>query len=141
VFVKAFESIQGFKGESKLSTWLYRITVTKCLDLIRSKKRKKRFAFVQSLWGHNDELVIDPADFHHPGVAAEKRQQAAALFKAVESLPEQQKIAFVLTKLEGLGHKEVGDIMGTTVPAVESLLQRAKTNLKKKLENEYRNKR
>jgi RNA polymerase sigma-70 factor (ECF subfamily) len=140
VFVKAFESIAGFKGESKLSTWLYRITVTKCLDLIRSKKRKKRFAFVQSLWGRNDELVVDPADFHHPGVAAEKRQQAAALFKAVESLPEQQKIAFVLTKLEGLGHKEVGDIMGTTVPAVESLLQRAKNNLKKKLENEYRNK-
>lgn len=140
VFVKAFESIQGFKGESKLSTWLYRITVTKCLDLIRSKKRKKRFAFVQSLWGYNDELVVDPADFHHPGVAAEKRQQASALLRAVESLPEQQKIAFVLTKLEGLGHKEVGDIMGTTVPAVESLLQRAKNNLKKKLENEYRNK-
>ncbi len=83
-------------------------------------------------------MVINPPDFNHPGVKAENKQQAAELFKAVETLPEQQKIAFVLTRIEGLGHKEVSEIMNTTVPAVESLLQRAKSNLKKQLENYYR---
>lgn len=138
VFVKAWESIGGFKGESKLSTWLYRITVTKSLDFLRSRKRKKRFAYVQSLFGMNDEMVVDPPDFFHPGVAAEKKQLSNALFKAVAQLPEQQRAAFVLSRLEGLSHKEVSDVLETSVPAVESLLQRAKLNLRKKLEDMYR---
>jgi RNA polymerase sigma-70 factor (ECF subfamily) len=138
VFVKAWESIQGFKGESKLSTWLYRITVTKSLDFLRSRKRKKRFAYVQSLFGMNDEIVVDPPEFLHPGVVAEKKQLSVALFKAVNDLPEQQKAAFVLSRMEGLNHKEVSEVLGTTVPAVESLLQRAKLNLRKKLETDYR---
>ncbi len=138
VFVKAWESIGGFKGESKLSTWLYRITVTKSLDFLRSRKRKKRFAYVQSLFGLNDELVIDPADFIHPGVKAEKKEMSVALFKAIGNLPEQQKAAFVLSRVEGLNHKEVSEVIGTTVPAVESLLQRAKLNLRKNLEQVYR---
>jgi RNA polymerase sigma factor (sigma-70 family) len=138
VFVKAWESIEGFKGESKLSTWLYRITVTKSLDFLRSRKRKKRFAYVQSLFGVQDELVVDPPDFQHPGIIAEKKQMSVALFKAIKELPEQQKAAFILSRVEGLSHKEVSEILKTTVPAVESLLQRAKTNLKKKLEHRYR---
>ena len=55
VFMQVYDSIATFKEESKFSTWLYRITVSKSLDLIRKKKRKKRFAFVQSLYGKNDE--------------------------------------------------------------------------------------
>jgi RNA polymerase sigma-70 factor (ECF subfamily) len=138
VFVKAWESIEGFKGESKLSTWLYRISVTKSLDFLRSKKRKKRFAYIQSLFGLNDELIIDPADFLHPGVKIEKKELSVALFKAISQLPEQQKAAFVLSRVEGLNHKEVSEVIGTTVPAVESLLQRAKLNLRKNLGEVYR---
>lgn len=138
VFVKAYESIQGFKGQSKLSTWLYRITVTKSLDFLRSKKRKKRFGYVYSLFGANNELAYNPPEFLHPGVVSEKKQAAAELFKALDQLPEQQKVAFVLTRLEGLGHKEVAEIMGNTVPAVESLLQRAKLNLRKQLTAFYK---
>jgi RNA polymerase sigma-70 factor (ECF subfamily) len=63
---------------------------------------------------------------------------SVALFKALDTLPEQQKAAFVLCRIEGLNHKEVSEVLGTTVPAVESLLQRAKLNLRKKLENLYR---
>lgn len=138
VFVKAYESISGFKGESKVSTWLYRITVTKSLDYLRSRKRKKRFGYVYSLFGPNNEMVINPPEFVHPGVVSEKKQAATELFKALNGLPEQQKIAFVLTRMEGLGHKEVAEVMQTTVPAIESLLQRAKSNLRKKLTTFYR---
>lgn len=138
VFVKAFESIAGFKGESKVSTWLYRIAVTKSLDFLRSKKRKKRFGYVYSLFGADNELTIDPPEFLHPGVQSEKKEAARALFKAVDQLPEQQKVAFVLARLEGLGHHEISQVMGNTVPAVESLLQRAKLNLKKQLTEFYR---
>ena len=67
VFVQVYESIVSFKGESKFSTWLYRIAITKAMDHIRKKKRKKRFAFIQSLFGLNNEVLQDPPDFHHPG--------------------------------------------------------------------------
>ncbi|MFN5930647.1 MAG: RNA polymerase sigma factor, partial [Sphingobacteriales bacterium] len=67
VFIKVYESIHQFKGESAFSTWLYRIAVTKSLELIRSRKRKKRFAFITSLLGENNELRHDPPEFIHPG--------------------------------------------------------------------------
>ena len=57
VFVQVFESIKTFKAESKLSTWLYRITVSKALDHLRRKKRKKRFAYIQSLFGAGGETL------------------------------------------------------------------------------------
>lgn len=137
VFMQVFESISSFKGESKLSTWIYRITVSKCLDHIRKKKRKKRFAFVQSLYGKNDGTMIDPPDFFHPGIKAENKENATILFHAIEELPENQKTAFILNKMENLSYREISDIMKLTEAAVDALLQRAKNNLKKTLKEYY----
>ena len=100
VFMQVFDSITTFKEESKFSTWLYRITVSKSLDLIRKKKRKKRFAFIQSLYGKNDDLMIDPPDFFHPGVNLENKENAAILFKGIEKLPLNQKQLLRLIKLK-----------------------------------------
>jgi RNA polymerase sigma factor (sigma-70 family) len=136
VFIQIYRSIHGFKGESQLSTWIYRIATTRSFDLLRSRKSKKRFAFLQSLFGKNDELVHDPPDFYHPGVAMEKKEDARLLAKAITRLPENQRIAFTLNKLEELSYQEVSNIMKTTVSAVESLLHRAKQNLRKELEKE-----
>jgi RNA polymerase sigma factor (sigma-70 family) len=139
VFVQVYESINQFKGDSKFSTWLYRIAVTKSLDHLRKKKRKKRFAFVQSLFGMNEEEVRHEPDFNHPGVSLENKEKAAVLFRAIDKLPDNQKAAFTLHKLEGLSYQEVAEIMETTVSSVESLMHRAKTNLKKNLTDYYLN--
>jgi RNA polymerase sigma factor (sigma-70 family) len=139
VFVKVFESIHQFKGESAFSTWLYKIAVTKSLELIRSRKRKKRFAFITGLFGENNELRYDPADFVHPGVQLDNRERAGKLFDAIGKLPENQKIAFTLHKVEGVPYQEISEIMGVTISAVESLIHRAKANLRKSLEDYYKN--
>ena len=136
-FMQAFESVSSFKGESKFSTWLYRITVSKAMDHIRKKKRKKRFAFIQSLYGKNDKSVIDPPNFFHPGISMENKENAAVLFKAMEQLPPNQKTAFVLNKVEGLSYLEISDVMKITDSAVDALLHRAKANLKKILKDYY----
>jgi RNA polymerase sigma-70 factor (ECF subfamily) len=138
VFVQVYQSINSFKGDSKFSTWLYRITITKSLDHERRKKRKKRFAFVRSLFGDESQVVIHPPDFHHPGVALDKKEDATRLFHAINQLPENQRVAFTLHKLEGLSYQEVSEVMKTTVSSVESLMHRAKTNLKKNLEDYYK---
>ncbi len=137
VFMKVYDSIGSFKGESKFSTWLYRITISKATDHIRKKKRKKRFAFIQSLHGKNDEKDIDPPDFYHPGIQLENKENGAVLFEAVEQLLPNQKTAFVLNKIENLSYKEIGEVMGLSEAAVDALLQRAKDKLRKLLRNYY----
>jgi RNA polymerase sigma factor (sigma-70 family) len=134
VFIQVFRSINSFKQESKLSTWIYRITTTRSLDLLRSKKSKKRAGLIQRLFGENNEPVFEIPDFNHPGVAMDKKENAAQLFKAIEQLPENQKVAFTLHKLEDLSYAEISEVMKTSVAAVESLMHRAKQNLRKILE-------
>jgi RNA polymerase sigma-70 factor (ECF subfamily) len=138
VFIQVYESISSFKEESKFSTWLYRITISKSMDHIRKKKRKKRFAFIQSLYGKNDGVMIDPPDFFHPGVSIEKKENAAALFKAIEKLPANQKTAFVLSRLEGLSYMQISEVMKLSDAAVDALLQRAKKNLQTNLKEYYK---
>jgi len=137
VFIQVYQSVSSFKGESKFSTWLYRITVNRALDHEKKRKRKKRFAFVQSIFGNEDVEQVQPAEFNHPGVQLEKKERAAELFNALKLIPDNQRIAFTLHKLEGQSYQEVAEIMSTSLYAVESLIARAKTNLKKGLSGYY----
>ncbi|MEO7312730.1 MAG: RNA polymerase sigma factor [Chitinophagaceae bacterium] len=137
VFIKVHQSISSFKGESKLSTWIYRICITKSLDYVKYRQRKKRFGFIHSIFGSKEETVPQLADFHHPGVQLANKERAALLFKAIHLLPENQRVAFVLQKLEGLGQMDIAAIMKQSEGAVESLLQRAKQNLRKSLGEYY----
>ena len=77
VFIEVFNSINKFKGQSTLSTWIYRITTNKCLEFIRKKKTKKRFAFMQSIMG--TEIPMDKTsyftEFNHPGILLENKER------------------------------------------------------------------
>jgi RNA polymerase sigma-70 factor (ECF subfamily) len=139
VFIQVYHTISQFKGEAKLSTWLYRVAVTRSLDHLRAKKRKKRFAFIQSLFGtESNEPLVEQASFVHPGVQLENKERAGILFAAIAKLPENQKIAFTLNKVEGLSYEEVAEVMQTSVSSVESLLFRARNNLKTHLQDYYK---
>ncbi|MEI6595972.1 MAG: RNA polymerase sigma factor [Bacteroidota bacterium] len=138
VFIEVYQSIDKFKNESKLFTWIYRIAVSKSLDHLKSKKRKKRFAFVQSLFGDEGiSLLADKPHFEHPGVLLENKEHSKVLFFAISKLPENQQTVFNLNKVEGLSYNEVSGVMQVSVSSVESLLFRANQNLKKLLENYY----
>lgn len=136
VFIQVFRSIGGFKEEARLSTWIYRITTTRALDLIRSRKSKKRFGMLQRLWNGEAEEVATIPDQGDPGRSLEQKEDADHLRQAISQLPENQRIAFVLHKLEGLSYQEVSTVMGNSLAAVESLLHRARSNLKKILEKQ-----
>lgn len=138
VFIEINRSAIHFKGESSVKTWVYRITVNKCLDQLRHRNRKKRAGFLMSLFKkESGELAIDVPHFHHPGVMLEKKEKAALLFKLIDQLPEKQKTAFFLAHVEELPQKEIAEIMQASVKAVESLIQRAKANLRNELEKFY----
>ena len=137
VFVEVFKSIKNFRGDSKLSTWIYRIAVTRSLDYLKMTKRKKRFAKLKSLLGDDGKEVVLPSSDLMPNSQSENEERIKILTWAMNSLAENQRVAFTLSKYDEMSYKEIADIMETTVSAVESLIHRAKTNLKKKLYKYY----
>lgn len=138
VFIEIFNSASKFKGDSAFTTWIYRITVNKSLDKIKYQKRRKRFAVLTSIFKPDSpELAIDTPDFIHPGIEIELKECSQLLFNALNELPENQKTAFILSKIELLSQKEISEIMKTSVSSVESLIFRAKQNLKNILGKKY----
>jgi RNA polymerase sigma factor (sigma-70 family) len=140
VFLEVFRSVGKFKGEAALSTWVYRITVQKSLEHIRNGNRKKRSGILLSLFGKEDRMNLSAETaFYHPGVRLENKERSAILFQAIAKLPLSQRTAFTLHKVEGLSHAEIAEVMKTTVSSVESLMVRAKENLKASLSSYYKN--
>jgi RNA polymerase sigma factor (sigma-70 family) len=141
VFLEVFKSISNFKGDSKLSTWIYRIATNKSLEFIRKKNTKKRFAFMQSIMGN--EIPLDKTsyftEFDHPGILLENKEKSATIFKAIHTLPESQRVIFTLAKIDGKSYQEIVEITGKSLSSVESILFRAKKGLQGKLENFYKN--
>lgn len=141
VFLEVHRSIDRFRGEASLSTWIYRIALNRCMDFLRMKKRKKRnlFAFQPK---SNDEMEkLHVANPEHPQKIMEVNERDAMLYGAIDSLPERQRIAFNLAKVEGMRQEKVAEVMDTSVASVESLLIRAKRNLKEMLVGQIEGKR
>jgi RNA polymerase sigma-70 factor (ECF subfamily) len=142
VFLEIYKSIHKFKGKSKLSTWIYRIATNKCLEFIRKKNAKKRFAFMQTILGNN--IPVDKTayftEFNHPGIVLENKEKSATIFKAINTLPESQKVIFTLAKIDGKSYQEIAEITGKSLSSVESVMFRAKKALQQKLEKLYKEK-
>ncbi len=121
VFVEVFESIGSFRAEAQLSTWIYRITVTKALNRIKGLRRKRRFAALLSLSGDLDQS-LQLQDPSLPDMVLEHRERAGILTRALEKLPANQRIAFTLSKVEGMSYEQIAKVMDTSLPSVESLI-------------------
>jgi RNA polymerase sigma factor (sigma-70 family) len=136
VFIQLHESLSKFKEQSTLKTWIYRITINKCLDFIKHKNSQKRF-FIFGKKSQNELELQNITTFEHPGILLENKENAAVLFKTINELNENQKTAFILSKIDGLSNPEISEIMQLSVSSIESLIFRAKTTLKEKLSNKF----
>jgi RNA polymerase sigma-70 factor, ECF subfamily len=139
VFVEVFQSIRSFQGNSKLSTWIYRIAITKSLDEIKKQNRKKRIGSVGKLL-HLDGVANWLAGGVLPDESLHQNERMAAVMQALNTLPDNQRVAFTLSKIEGYTNAEIVEIMNTTSLAVESLLSRAKTKVGDQLKVILKNK-
>ncbi len=135
VFVTLYQRIATFREEALLSSWIYRITVSKSLDHEKRKKRQKRGGLLKKIFFIHEE--DDPVNFEHPGILLDNKEQAKILFGALKKIPEKQRVAFTLHKIEGLTNQEIAVIMNTSLYAIESLQLRAKNNLKEILKSYY----
>jgi RNA polymerase sigma-70 factor (ECF subfamily) len=133
VFIDVFRKPEAFRGEAAISTWLYRIAINKCIDHLRKQRSQKRWR-LSGLFGQE---ATEPKDFFHPGIATENREKSALLFHAMKQLSMNQHTAWILSEIENLSYKEISEVMNVSVSSVESLLFRARQNLKKILAGMY----
>jgi RNA polymerase sigma-70 factor (ECF subfamily) len=137
IFLTIYQSIPKFKGDAKLSTWIHRITLNKCLEHIRKAKRKKRFGI---------HLRIDPAFIDHtvdlnknPEEALMEKERVKVFLEAVQQLSENQRIAYTLHHMDEFSYKEISESMNLSLSAIESLIFRAKQHLKATLNDSIKN--
>ncbi len=142
VFIEVYRSILKFRADSKLSTWLYRIAINRSLNHIRDNKKNKWFqSFEDEVAAKNRQLQqLESSKTDQPEFEMENKQRAVILHEAIGSLPQNQKVAFTLSKYEELSYQEISEVMELSVSSVESLLFRAKKNLQKKLYKCYKKK-
>ena len=138
VFVEVYQTISQFRGEASLTTWLYRLTTSRALKIRRKAQAKKRFAYFTSLLGFDNDVLHDLPDHAHPLALLEGQQQLQLLLAHIARLPDQQQVAFTLRHEQALSYDEIAAVLKTTVPAVESLLFRARQTLRKHVQPHFR---
>jgi len=130
VFLKAYRSWNTFRGDAEISTWLYRITINLCLNHIEQQKRQN---FLQVAGDSLSDFFHRPSDEKNPHQLLEEIELKKSIQTAIDALPDKQRITFVLSKYDDLSQQEIAAVMEITEGAVEQLLQRAKANLREKL--------
>jgi len=132
IFIRAFQSLSSFQGNSEFSTWLYRITINTSLNQVN---RNKQRSFLQTSGDLLLNIFNKETEDKNPHQELEQTEMETAIRKAIDSLSEKQRTAFILSKYEDLPQKEIAEIMLSSEGSEEQLLQRAKTNLQKKLQS------
>ena len=128
-FLRAYRSIHSFRGDSKLSVWLYRLTTNLCIDLLRSRGRKPTVSLTVE---DNDEDTqeLDVTDERYdPEEIFQRRELQRAVQRGLAALPEDYRVILVLRELEGLSYAEIGEVLGLEEGTVKSRLFRARKKL------------
>jgi RNA polymerase sigma-70 factor (ECF subfamily) len=126
-FVRAHRALGDFRGDAKLSTWLYAITSRLCLNRLASGERR--------LTRQGEDALLRLSDAGpRPDVALERRELETALGRAIAELPEDRRIVVVLRDIEGLSYEEIAQVLELELGTVRSRLHRARADLKEKLE-------
>ena len=140
VFLKVYRARKRYEPTAKFSTWLYRVAVNACLNEVRNRKNRPTFG-AASL--HADASGPGPSledgAGRSPHEAAEASELHARVRLAVDGLPERQRLALLLNKFHGLGYEELASTLELSIPAVKSLLVRARENVRLQLEPYLRN--
>lgn len=134
VFLRVYRCAKTYLPKAKFSTWIYKISKNLALNELRRKKSAKASSLDETISSEKGELPRQVADDKPSApMDLERQDLVGAVKKAIDSLPTNQKTAVILRRYEDLSYEEIAKIMGCSVSAVKSLLNRAKAALKEKL--------
>ncbi len=128
-FIKAFNSISSFKGDSRFSVWLYRIVSNVCVDFLRGKSRRPASSLsTENEEGESVELEIADESFS-PEKLLEAKLSREAVRRGLDSLPEDYKQILLLREIQGLSYDEIAQILDIEIGTVKSRIFRARKKL------------
>jgi RNA polymerase sigma-70 factor (ECF subfamily) len=133
-FLNAYQSLDGFKGDSRFFTWLYRIAVNTAI----SHKRRQRvlLSIDTGRNGANSVQPLDASEYSRPGEALERAEQEQRLQEALSRLSPEHRAVLVLKDLEGQKYEEMAEVLGVPIGTIRSRLHRARAELRELLEHE-----
>jgi len=139
VFVQVYRTAHRYKPTAKFSTWLFTIVHNTVLNEHRRRARRRTESLEQLQQPGEDSAGWQPADERSPDPAraAAERELRRKIRAAVEALPDAQRTAVILCRYEGLALEEIARVLRCSVPAVKSLLHRARVTLKEQLRGQY----
>ena len=135
IFVKVFKNIQGFRGDSALKTWIFRIALSEILNRLRWWKRRFRSSTV-SLDEKPEEnrSPIQIADLRpSPHQVLESKEREQAIQQALTRLSGEHRSILILRDIEGFSYNEISDVLGVSIGTVKSRLARARADMRKSL--------
>ncbi|MGC8612388.1 MAG: RNA polymerase sigma factor [Athalassotoga sp.] len=137
VFIKIYKNIKNFRGDSSLSTWVYRITVNVCKDMLGKKQRRRE---ILTNFGEQEDEdtrnnIREPVDDSMPSDELMKTLSAEEISKAIDSLSKEDKLLINLREIEGMSYEQIAEIMDKPVGTIKSRLHYARERLKNILEN------
>ena len=133
VFIKAYRNLNGFKLQSSFSTWLHRIAINTCKNKISSVKRRirKKMIRLNNTSNNDNGFSMDIEDnSYNPAEIYEKMEMENNIQKAINLLPEKEKLLIVLRDIEGKSYEELSSITGIKLGTVKSKLAKARQNLR-----------
>ncbi|MEY4669486.1 MAG: hypothetical protein RL518_2185 [Pseudomonadota bacterium] len=138
VFTTVYRKIDGFRGQSAFSSWLYRIVVNAAFMKLRKRKQTQTVS-IEDISPAIKQYCIDRETFNgsHSQNIAISHEMQSVIQNAVNRLPDQYRAVFVLRDVDGLSNQETGEILNLSIPAVKSRLHRSRIMLRKKLQRYY----
>jgi len=129
-FFKAYRQLERFRGDSKLSVWLYRMTYNLCIDFLRKQSRSKLFSISRDDDNESDTNEFDIPDFRDlPEDNVIRSENREAILESIEELPENQRRIFIMREVTGMSYTDMSHILKISMGTVKSRLARARLNL------------
>ena len=133
VFIRVWRSATRYEPTAKFTTWLFKITRNLVFNELRRRKRHPTRSLDATLDDDDRPLQMPDPGTKAADTALLDDEMQAAIQKAIEELPEVQRMAIVLRRYDDIPYEDIGEILGLSVPAVKSVLFRARTELREKL--------
>jgi RNA polymerase sigma-70 factor (ECF subfamily) len=134
VFLRVWRAAKDYKAGAKFTTWVYRIATNLCLDTLKSAYHKQSFVYRDDIGestNENNERSYFADSAPSPEDMLLATEESSRIFTALLDLPTNQRLAVILNRFDGLSYNEISSVLGCSISAVESLLVRAKKNLRK----------